>query len=324
MGAMSRSGRNGRLLSTSWLRAIALGLPLTGASLLGGCSGTGPCPRREVTFPLTPEQLERIQTRGTIDGGALSQCAVSCQEIAGDAGVVSPLERISGCDLAAHEEAGVALVCQVSQDCVGGRRPAGLADARVARSGISGWLARSAHLEAASVPAFLDLARELELHGAPPALARAARRSARDEIRHARALGALARRFGASTPRVERVPTEPRSLVELAHDNAIEGCARETYAALVAVHQSRAARDPFIASTYAGIARDESRHALLSAAIDRWAAERLGARRARAVDDARRDAVAALTSEAERDPRDRAVLGLPDADRAHALAAALA
>lgn len=320
---MGRTGRNGRVLATSWLRAIALGLPLAGASLLGGCTCGGPCPPQRTDLTLSDVQLARIQEAREASGGGVfgaAECAQLCADIADENGVAL-FGPSSACELGPGD-AGFTLTCTFQPGC-GGRRPAGLVDP-VVSTGIAGWLARSAHLEAASVPAFLELARELELHGAPPALARAARRSAVDEIRHARAIGALARRFGAAPPPVERARTAPRSLVELARDNAVEGCARETYAALVAVHQSRTARDPFVASTYAGIARDESRHALLSAAIDAWAADRLGVRRARSVDESRREALAELASGVEEGRGARAVLGLPDAERAHALATALA
>ena len=62
-----------------------------------------------------------------------------------------------------------------------------------------GWwvvLIVAAWLEAASIPAFIYLARELDLHGAPSGLARAALAAARDEIRHARVMYRLLEGLG--------------------------------------------------------------------------------------------------------------------------------
>ena len=82
--------------------------------------------------------------------------------------------------------------------CVGGRRPPGLrAAARVDGGAVGRWLATAADLEAASVPAFVQLARELIAHDAPAALVHAALAAADDEVRHAAAMTALARAHGA-------------------------------------------------------------------------------------------------------------------------------
>ena len=69
-------------------------------------------------------------------------------------------------------------------------------------------LAHAAYLEAASVAAFLDLAVQLETHGAPRALVRELRRAARDEMRHTRDVAALARERGAEPAAVS--PTGAR------------------------------------------------------------------------------------------------------------------
>jgi len=49
-----------------------------------------------------------------------------------------------------------------------------------------------------------------------------ARRSRGDEFRHARDVGALARRFGAAVPPVEVAPMKKHTLVEIAIENAPE------------------------------------------------------------------------------------------------------
>jgi hypothetical protein len=200
----------------------------------------------------------------------------------------------------AAEAGPVTLSCDV---CPGsGRRPPCLESARTrgATRDLGAYFATLAHLEAASVPAFRRIARELRVHGAPRALVRAATSAARDEVRHARATTRLARRFGVEppAPRVGRAPG--RSLEQLARDNEIEGCVRETFGALLAQVQSERASDRDVAAAFAHIAADETRHAALSWAISRWARGKLPpaaldrvrlARRA-AVSDLRRDAVA--------------------------------
>lgn len=206
--------------------------------------------------------------------------------------------------------------------CIVGRRPQGLAARRVLRSSLGEFFAGCAELEAASVPAFVQLARELEAHRAPRALVRRALRSASEEVRHARVVGALARRFG-STPRWPRHPIgRVRALEDLARENAVEGCVRETYGALVARHQQRFARDAAIARVYRGIAGDETRHAELSWDVARWAEPRLSRRARQNVARARSDAARALTMDLARSsskPID-AVAGLPAPAVGHALA----
>ena len=169
-----------------------------------------------------------------------------------------------------------------------GRLPEGLQAARVeARCALGTWFAGMAWMEAASVPAFLRLAEELEHHGAPAELIRAARRSAGDEVRHARAAGELARRHGTAVPEVELAPFTARSLEALLLENAREGCVRETYGAVVAGWQARTARDERVRSALGPIAEDELRHAELAWAVDAWAAERLTPEARQRVRDAR-------------------------------------
>jgi hypothetical protein len=147
------------------------------------------------------------------------------------------------------------------------------------------------------VDAFLHLRDELRAHGASPDLLASALQAARDEVRHARVTGDLARKFGA-------VPTEPRvdvmairDLDVIARENAAEGCVRETFGALVATYQAEAAGDPDVARALTAIAEDETRHAALAWRIAAWADARLGdAARAR-VRAARAAAVRELRAE---------------------------
>jgi hypothetical protein len=124
-------------------------------------------------------------------------------------------------------------------NCAIGRRPAGLLVAQApVREGLGALFARIARLEAASVPAFERLEEELRAFGAPAALLAGCRRAARDEIRHARTMTALARRHGAEPEVPVLSAIAPRDLETIARENAVEGCVRETYGALVATHQA--------------------------------------------------------------------------------------
>jgi hypothetical protein len=116
---------------------------------------------------------------------------------------------------------------------VDGRRPDGYrASTPRGEGAIARYLSASAQLEAASVIAFEDLRRELALHGAPRELLDACTRAAEDEVRHAREVGALARRCGGEVPEpcFEGRATS-RPLVALAIENMGEGCVRELYGA---------------------------------------------------------------------------------------------
>ncbi|HEU4535075.1 MAG TPA: hypothetical protein VFS00_13200, partial [Polyangiaceae bacterium] len=118
-----------------------------------------------------------------------------------------------------------------------GRRPAGLAEPAAWSGGALGrYLARQAYLEAASVEAFERLALELASFGAPPELVALARRAGADEVRHHALIVALGRRFAPdfACPAPEAAPARARSRFEFALENAVEGCVRETWGALVA------------------------------------------------------------------------------------------
>jgi hypothetical protein len=183
-----------------------------------------------------------------------------------------------------------------------GRRPPGLVEDGGYGSDFGAYLSEVAYLEAASVAAFRTLRRELRHHGAPRSLLDAAARAARDEVRHARAMATLARGRGV-TPRNVRVKRSPlRPLAEIAIDNAVEGCVRETYAALVATYQSRAAGDADLRAAMRGIAKDETRHAALAWKIHDWADRRLEACDRRRVAEARREAVEEMVNAVVRRP----------------------
>jgi hypothetical protein len=206
--------------------------------------------------------------------------------------------------------------------CVTGRRPEGLASVNPrGPDAAARFLAETAYLEAASVDAFERMAHELEAHGAPRRLRDAARRAARDEVRHARVTTGLAKRAGATVPSCLLGPGRERSLEEMAIENAVEGCVRETFGAAVAILQCWQAGDPQVRRAMKPIARDEMRHAELSWAVAQWLDTKLDAGARDRVRRARSVAVEALMKGAAHEP-DACVserLGIPSA--AQALAA---
>jgi hypothetical protein len=167
-------------------------------------------------------------------------------------------------------------------------------------------LAAMAYLEAVSVYAFERLERELRAHRAPHELLRAARRARRDEIRHTAMTARLARRHGES-PRMPEVPAPARvrSLLEVALENAVEGCIRETYGAVLGLVEARTARDVTLRRGMQSIASDECRHAELAWAVHEWATPRLTEDERRAVDRAMKAAVDEI---AARDPATASML----------------
>jgi hypothetical protein len=196
-----------------------------------------------------------------------------------------------------------------------GRRPEGFVRASPAWCGdaIGSALADVARLEAASVQAFRRLGSELTSMRAPRALVRAAERSARDEVRHARVMSRLARRHGAA-PSPLRLTSErrARSLEAFALENAVEGCVRESFGALVATRQATHAHDPELAHAMGRIARDETRHAALAWRVARWIEPRLSDGARARVRRAIGEAFAALRCEVASTPVDVAgALGLP-------------
>ena len=180
---------------------------------------------------------------------------------------------------------------QGDPNCVSGRRPAGLArGASRAGNDVGAFFAECARLEAASVVAFERMARELRAHGAPASLVAAAERAKRDEIRHARVTAVLARRHGVEPEPPVIEERGVRELFEIAIENAVEGCVRETYGALVATHQRDHATDPRVAAAMKRIARDETHHAALAWDLAAWIEGRLDDEERTEVARARREA----------------------------------
>ena len=185
------------------------------------------------------------------------------------------------------------------------------------------FLENAADLEAASVWSFDRLARELTAHGALPSLIARARAAGADEVRHARVVGALAKRRGGRGAKVATPSLPVRTLADVAVENVVEGCVRETYGALVGGWQARTAAARDVNRAMRAIARDEQRHAELAWDVARWTVPRLSPTERRRVRDAMRETVAGLARDVELPPSQRIVreLGVPEPAVARALVA---
>ncbi len=278
----------------------------------------------------------RLATSGELDAvTCLKVCPLqtnaiqSCAIFYGQDTIPDSSAAPADADFDAYAFDGGATRIECSICTVGGRRPAGLRRAYAvnARSEVGAYFARQAHLEAASVPAFRRLRDELRAHGAPRDLVRGAERALRDEVRHARVTARLARAYGAEAPPVAVDACDERSLEAMALENAVEGCVREMFGALVAQWQAENADDPVVAAAMRTIARDETRHAALAWAVAHWVEPRLGARARARIEQARRAAMVALRDEvAATSPSGslRNAAGVPIAATARRLAEAIA
>jgi hypothetical protein len=257
-------------------------------------------------------------------GGQINRCDQFCPITTDDSCAILGEPWIdlvfdAGDGSVAQTDGGVLVVCICSSGS--GRRPRGLLRAHArARSLAGAFFSRPAHLEDASVIAFRRLRGELAALGMKPRLLRDVERAARDEIVHAEITSALSRRFGGRvTPaRVRR--WRRRSVLAIAKENAVEGCVRETFGALVATWQAAHARDRDVRRAMQRIAADETRHAELAARVDAALAPLLDDAGRRELQRARVRTASALRASLDRDPPPAlvSIAGLPR--RASALA----
>lgn len=254
------------------MRRIALGLPLAVPIL------TAPLNMGLGCYPIgyeCPTEARQVIVEHANDGDLSEvECRAACGEESSSCGSVDP-EHVQCVEMVR--------VCPPA-----GRPPSGELTLRatpiVPRADLA-WLRDATLMEAASVAAFEELAWRLEGLGAPAALPEAARVARDDEARHAGAMAALlARRAGPARVRVSVRRGALGSIPELAADNLVAGCIGEAWGALEAAAQARRAPDPDVRAAMERVAREEARHALLSAAIDRWARARLTPLEERALD----------------------------------------
>lgn len=182
-----------------------------------------------------------------------------------------------------------------------GRRTDGIAEPIACdETELGAVFASRAYLEAVSIHAFARLERELAFHGAPPSLLQAARRARREEIRHTAMTVRLARRFGADVSRfsLPKAPREtaPRTLFDIARENAVEGCVRETYGAVIGLLEASTSSDVEVRRASRTIARDECGHAELAMDVARWIEPLLTPSERAAVRAAADDAIADLAA----------------------------
>jgi hypothetical protein len=309
-----------RQLVVLFKRAALIAAPL--ASI--GLAGCGPCGGDvdEIFLIRDPDAA----TQALIDACRAPvepNCSQLCQAVSGHG-------YFEHCELHEDRAGYVQVHVGFRRGCPGGRRPQGLvltaspdsaAASRSDRRQIGEFFARQFQLEAASVPAFTTLRRELVSFAAPPALARAARAAERDEVIHAQLTAALARRHGVDVALPAVAPTPVRSLAEMTDENVVEGCVREAYGALVATVQARDARDASVRAAMARIAGDETRHAALAFAVHSWAVTQLGPLAASRMAERRRLAVAELEIDTGHGwtPAIGAATGLPAPGAARAL-----
>lgn len=319
---MSRFPKLSRTLRQTLQALVLATLPASAAVVATGCCAGYEDPQSSQVVAIDPESdAYRDLVKDCRDDDLA--CLNLCETILEEQGIAWPGEvAFSQCTLIERDETEVHMTYSWPEGCVSGRRPAGLRACpdHTSASAVGAWIRQTAYLEAASVPAFVTVARELREFGAPAALAERALVAAADEIRHARAMVALARRYRVqlSPPRLN-VP-ERRSLIDLCIDNAVEGCVRETYGAVVATWQAHMAGDPAIRAVMATIAREETEHAELSADIHAWALSLLDSDARASLWRAQQRAVADLLAVCDGPiPADLVALaGLPD--RAHGLA----
>lgn len=314
-------------MGTMLARFVAMALPLAGCCETTHHTALVDREGRPITEPVGGDA-------GTSDAAAAG--ALDCQALCLQPIIGRCLSwEIESCERA--DPAGGAVTCRyVDTQCpdilplpraVCGRRThgAGLA-AALGDDALGRALAHMAALEAASIPAFARLARELAAHRAPLSLIRSAERARRDEVRHAATMRGLAHARGGSMGRVPgRAVRGVRPLAELAIENALEGCVRETWGAAVARFQAAGAADPALRRAMAVIARDEARHAALAWRVHRWALSRLDEPARRECARALRDEAASLRRELDgcfEDATARA-LGVPTGAAARALASAI-
>ena len=172
--------------------------------------------------------------------------------------------------------------------------------------------ALTAQREAASVLSFVDLARELHAHGAPRALVVRALQCAREEVGHARAFAALARRAGQPIAPLQTSGFTVRSQ---------EGLGTEFVGALRLRAQARSAA-PALRPMFARIASEEAGHAGFSVELERYLRAKLGSAARKRLTAARREQMHQLKQNATLEaPRwQREELGMPSAELSYDLA----
>lgn len=133
------------------------------------------------------------------------------------------------------------------------------------------WVASCEH---ASVASFSVVALQLLALGAPPELVDATHQAARDEVRHAQTMYALASAVGGRPVGPGPLPmdgltlqTDPRTVLKALVE---EACVNETVSAALAAEEAACAEASALRELLGAIARDEADHAALGWRTLRW------------------------------------------------------
>lgn len=205
----------------------------------------------------------------------------------------------------------------LSEYCIiEGRRTAGflLEEPGPGGAALGAHLAHLASARAASALAYARLARELDHHAGPEELEQACWAASEADRGLARTLGAPARRYGGRPVAPRRETVRVRSLAEIATDNIVEGCVRETYGAAVAGLRARAAADPELRAIMERIAAASAMRSALAFDLARWLHTVIDPIEAALVEDTLRHAVRRLAYELDVEPARELVerAGVPD------------
>ncbi len=277
-----------------------------------GCSSVWNCNPPEEDFsidePVTAKEVDAL-----IEAGYSNQTrweTVECQTVCQRKYAAVRGWNASGvrtCELSLPEnEDGTGKAGRVTCSGIGveyfceGRRPLGYAeiDDELSDDPLGSSLAAMAHLEAASVLAFEELAAWLDAHQAPASLVQRCRAAADDERHHTRWLTRLAQERGVAVPVPTATGGRDASPLEVAIHNAVEGCVHESFAALMAAVRAQRAADPRLRGVFAKITADEIRHGQLAWDLHAWLRGLLTEGETRAVDAAQRRALDALPGRA--------------------------
>lgn len=306
------------------IRHIILGvLAGAGSSQLMACGGGFGCssPDRVESFSisemLSPEDVASLEETfdKTVDE---LDCESVCDHIVGGYEVT-----VAACDLGWIAPGEGSITCSGTVNWMAvcsGRRPLG----HVEIDGMGGAdlpevLAHIAHLEAAAVVAFEELAVQLENLRAPADMVKRCLAAADDERLHAQLLGELAEHGGAHVP-APQSEFASDGLYDIALHNAVEGCVNETWAALIAHWCARHAADVGLRQVFARIAEDETRHGQLAWDLHGWLCSQLDDAQSNAVHEAQRRALAQLPEYARQQSDVPVELGQPTAKEATEMA----
>ena len=257
----------------------------------------------ELALDLDTSTVQDLLSASNQSDPAKLVCSDVCTSLYGDSSPDLIITQIDTCELIVDgdlmgDPAAIigSLQCEgYSSDtiCVGGRRPLGHIELPPGAADLPTFLAQCAHLEAASVVAFSELADRLAKWGAPPELVARCHQAAREESDHAALLGALAREVGAKVEPATKHPV-PVDLARAALDNAIEGCVHEAWSALACAAAARDAHTPELRAIYTRLAADEAEHAQLAWDLHTWFMGQVDTLQRNTIRAAQQSALAAL------------------------------